>query len=169
MQRFRRWIPSREEILSYSWLQPIRHHLDHDALWEFQRDSVARAVFVGTLIGFVAPLAQIFLGALAAVALRANVAVSVACTLITNPLTVIPLYFAAYLLGAWLLDLPALSWAMFKAALLHSDSFWDSLLHLWSLIGEPLLLGILVQALTLSIGGYLLVKLLWHWLAAKPL
>jgi uncharacterized protein (DUF2062 family) len=167
MQRFRRWIPSRAEILSYSWLQPIRHHLDHDALWEFERDSVARAVLVGTFIGFVAPLAQIFLGALVAVVLRANVAVSVACTLITNPLTVVPLYFGAYLLGAHLMDLPALSWPMFKATLLHSDSFWDSLTHLWSLLGEPLLLGALVLAISLSVTGYLLVKLLWHWLAAK--
>jgi uncharacterized protein len=167
MQRFRRWIPSREEILAYSWLQPIRHRLDHDALWEFQRDSVARAVLVGTFIGFVAPLAQIFLGALAAVYVRANVAVSVACTLITNPLTIVPLYFAAYLLGAWMLDLPTLSWDLFKAALLHSDSFWDSLLHLWSLVGEPLVLGSLVMALSLSVTGYLLVKLLWRWVAAK--
>jgi uncharacterized protein len=162
MERLRRWIPSKEEILAYSWLQPFRKWLDHDELWEFQRDSVARAVLAGTFIGFVAPLAQMFLGVLVAVVIRANVAVSVGCTLLTNPLTVVPLYFVAYLLGAWLLSLPALSWALFRGELLKSDSIWEGLTSLWLLVGEPLLLGTLVMALTLSITGYLLVKLLWH-------
>lgn len=162
MDRLRRWIPSKEEILAYSWLQPFRHWLDHDELWEFQRDSVARAVLVGTFIGFVAPLGQIFLGVLVAVLIRANVAVSAGCTLLTNPLTVVPLYFVAYLLGAWILSLPSLSWALFKGELLKSDSIWDGLTSLWVLVGEPLLLGTLIMALTLSVGGYLLVKLLWH-------
>jgi len=162
MERLRRWIPSKEEILSYSWLQPFRHWLDHDELWEFQRDSVARAVLAGIFIGFVAPLAQMFLGVLVAVVIRANVAVSVGCTLLTNPLTVVPLYFVAYLLGTWILSLPALSWALFRGELLKSDSIWDGLTSLWLLVGEPLLLGTLVMAVSLSVGGYLLVKLLWH-------
>jgi uncharacterized protein (DUF2062 family) len=162
MQRLRRWIPSKEEILAYSWLQPFRHWLDHDELWEFQRDSVARAVLTGIFIGFTMPLAQMFMGALAAVLLRANVAVSVACTLITNPLTVVPLYFLNYLLGAWLLNLPALSWHMFRNALLESDSIWDGLQSMWVLVGQPLVIGTLVAAVVLSITGYALVKILWR-------
>lgn len=162
MDKLRRWIPSKEEILAYSWLQPFREWLDHDELWDFQRDSVARAVLIGIFIGFVAPLAQIFLGIVVAVIVRANIAVSVGCTLLTNPLTVVPLYFMAYLLGTLVMDLPAMSWALFKGELLKSGSVWDGLLSLWHLVGEPLLVGTLTLATTLSVLGYAMVKLLWH-------
>lgn len=167
MQRFKRWLPSKQEILGYRWLQPIRHHLDHDELWTLQRDSVAKAVAAGLFIGFTMPLAQIFIGAIAAVVLRANVAICVGATLVTNPITALPIFFSTYLFGAWLLGLPAMSWALFKSEIKNSASFWDSLNSLWHLIGLPLIAGSLLTAVISSVTGFILVRLFWRTPASE--
>jgi uncharacterized protein len=161
MQRFKRWLPSKQEILDYRWLQPVRPYLDHDELWSMQRDSVAKAVAAGLFIGFTMPLAQLLVGAVAAVVLRANVAVCVGATLITNPITALPIFFSTYLFGAWVLDLPAMSWHLFKAEISNSASVWEGLHSLWHLVGIPLIAGSLLTAIISSVTGFVLVKLFW--------
>lgn len=162
MQRLKRWLPSKQEILDYRWLQPVRPYLDHDELWTLQRDSVAKAVAAGLFIGFTMPLAQILIGAAAAVVLRANVAVCVGATLVTNPITALPIFFSTYLFGAWVLDLPAMSWQLFKAEISSSASVWEGLHSLWHLVGIPLIAGSLLTATISSITGFFLVKLFWQ-------
>jgi uncharacterized protein (DUF2062 family) len=54
---------------------------------------------LGFFFGLLVPLAQIPLSAAAAVTLRANVPAAVASTLVTNPVTFGPLYYAAWRLG----------------------------------------------------------------------
>ncbi len=56
-----------------------------------------------------------------AVPLRANVPVAIAMVWITNPLTVVPIYFTFYWFGTLLLGLPSASYA--KVARILSDSF----------------------------------------------
>jgi len=127
-----------------------------------QRDSVAKAVAAGLFIGFTMPLAQLFIGAVAAVVLRANVAICVGATLITNPITALPIFFSTYLFGAWVLDLPAMSWRLFKSEISNSASVWEGLHSLWHLVGLPLVVGSLLTAIISSIAGFLLVRIFWR-------
>lgn len=58
---------------------------------------------VGVFFGLLIPIAQIPAAALVALLLRANIPAAVGSTLVTNPITFPPVYYAAYHLGDWLL------------------------------------------------------------------
>ncbi len=45
------------------------------------------------------------LGAFLALGLRSNIMVATALTLITNPFTVVPIYYADYQVGGWVMDI----------------------------------------------------------------
>ena len=63
--------------------------------------SVPRAVALGLFVGVIIPVMHTAIAALLAIPLRANVAITAAFTLVVNPLTIPPIYYAAYRIGAW--------------------------------------------------------------------
>ena len=65
------------------------------------RRSVPRAVALGLFVGVIIPVMHTAIAALLAIPLRANVAITAAFTLVVNPLTIPPIYYAAYRIGAW--------------------------------------------------------------------
>ena len=65
------------------------------------RRSVPRGVALGLFVGVIIPFMHTLLAALLAIPVRANIAVAAALTLIVNPLTIPPLYYAAYRIGSW--------------------------------------------------------------------
>ena len=73
-------------------------------LWSFQRDHVVRAIYAGTILS-VMPIygLQILLAFVFSLVLRANLMVMALLQFITNPVTAIPIYLAAYRLGDYLL------------------------------------------------------------------
>ena len=101
LERLRALAPSREQIEANPWLRGLGHDLANPKLWHWSRRGVAAGAAIGLFIGFLIPIAQIVLAVVAAVFIRANVPVAAAGTLVTNPLTVPPIYFAAYHLGIW--------------------------------------------------------------------
>src|SRR5436190_4421678 len=96
-----RHIPTRETIHRYRILRPFAPHLSQPALWRMTRRSVPRAVALGLFVGVIIPIMHTAIAAVLAIPLRANVAVTAAFTLIVNPLTIPPLYYAAYRIGSW--------------------------------------------------------------------
>jgi uncharacterized protein len=144
-------------------LRPFAKYLAHPALWGLNRRSVALAVAAGLFSGLIPGPLQILGAAFLAVYFKFNFPIAVVVTLYTNPLTIVPLYLAAYQLGAFALNAPPL------AALPPSPSFnvmhpFDGALAYakWMTdLGEPLLLGVPLLALSLSLAGYLLVRVLW--------
>lgn len=89
-------------------------------LWSFKRPQVMRAIYAGSVLALL-PLygVQFALAALLALLLRANLTITVALQMLTNPLTLVPVYGFTGWLGSVLLaqlpgsaDLPA---AMFYA------------------------------------------------------
>lgn len=159
MMRQRRWMPDRNEILAYRWLRPVRPYLAHDHLWDLNRQSVARGVAIGLFIGFVLPVAQCLFAVVGAVAVRGHVPISAACTLVTNPLTVPPIYWLAYQIGAVLLPgqagMTLASLSMAQIDLAHAVS--------WVLAaGIPLMTGLFVLASAAAVVGYLGVHLCWR-------
>ena len=102
-ERFRRFLPdptTLREHRALRWMGPVLHDR---RLWHFNRRGVALGLALGVFFGLLMPVAQIFFAAVAALLLRANIPAAVGSTLITNPITFAPVYYAAYHLGAWML------------------------------------------------------------------
>ncbi len=164
----RRWIPTREQIQNSRVLAPIAHLLRDDRLWNANRHSVARAVSIGLFFGLMIPFAQFLFAIVTALVLRAHIAISAGCTLITNPFTFPPIYWAAYELGSFLLAKPP---AAGEASQIERSAErigelstgWLEGFWIWiSAAGLPLVTGLFVMACTASIVGYFAVHLLWR-------
>jgi uncharacterized protein len=135
-------------------MQPFRVVLEHPVYWALNRRNVARAFALGLFIAFVPLPIHFLLAAVLALLFRLNVPAAVAGTLLTNPLTVFPLYFSAYWMGTQLLGVPARPMAF--------EMSWDwvttGLIPIW----KPFLLGCTVMGLLSALTGYILLAGLWH-------
>jgi uncharacterized protein (DUF2062 family) len=87
----------------------------------------------------------------------------VVSTLVTNPFTVAPIYFAAYRLGQALLGGdPALTEAAMEPPLELEVGFWKLWFQRVVDAGPPLVLGLAVFATGLSLAAYVVVDQLWR-------
>jgi len=122
-------------------------------LWYLNRRSVAGGAAVGGFFMFFPPLGQPLFAAAAAIRARVNLPVAVALALLTNPLTIPPLYYGSYWIGAHLLDRPPIAFRV---------EFWMDY-HNWLDVLAPLFLGNLLCAAACGTIGYFMVQTLWRW------
>jgi uncharacterized protein (DUF2062 family) len=157
---FKRHIPSRETIDSYRLLRPFAKQLSRPDLWHLNHRSVPRGVALGLGVGVIIPFMHVILAAILAIPVRANVAIAGAFTLVVNPLTIPPIYYAAYHIGLWELHQDAFGpdpvAAQQASGELARMLFW---LHHAS---GPIAMGIATIAICAAAGGYLLSALLWR-------
>ncbi|RLJ17717.1 DUF2062 domain-containing protein [bacterium endosymbiont of Escarpia laminata] len=127
----------------------------HDAnLWHLNRRSAAGAFAVGLFMAFVPVPFQMLLAAGAAIIFRVNLPLSVALVWITNPITIPPIFFFAYLVGTTVLGSPNETQAFeFSVEWLQNglDGVW-----------APFLLGCLICGSFFSLAGYLTIRGLWR-------
>jgi uncharacterized protein (DUF2062 family) len=98
------------------------------------------------------------------VVFRVNLPVAVILTWYTNPLTIVPLYIAAYKLGLFVVgsgSTPAPRMEIDWLSLPLAD-WLPTLLHWLSSLGKPFIAGLFLLALALSVAGYLLVMIGWR-------
>jgi uncharacterized protein len=162
-ERFRRFLPDPHTLREHRalrWMGPMLHH---PRLWHVNRRGIALGLAIGVFFGLLIPVAQIFFAAAAALLLRANIPAAVGSTLITNPITFAPVYYAAYHLGAWMLghaNVPLAEVDLERVAAKTATG-----LALWvdrlATIGAPLALGLLTLAASLSVLIYFAVH--WTW------
>lgn len=100
-------LPTRDSVRDNRWLRWLGPALLHPRLWHMSRRGLALGLALGVFFGFLVPIAQIPLSAAAAVMLRANLPVAMASTLVTNPATFGPIYYAAWRVGSVVLGEPA--------------------------------------------------------------
>ncbi|QID18326.1 DUF2062 domain-containing protein [Nitrogeniibacter mangrovi] len=159
----RRFLPSHESIKQHRLLQWLGPRLHDPCLWHLNRRTVAKAVAIGAFFGLMIPVAQIPAAVIASLVLRANLWLAAVSTLISNPFTYAPLYYVAYRLGAGILGRPA-SGATADAPVI--DSFAQWLTHAWQWlggVGQPLLLGMALMAVTGAVVAYYLAEGLWRY------
>lgn len=123
-------------------------------LWHLNRRSVAGAFSVGLFMAFIPLPTQMFFAAAAAIVLRVNLPVSVALVWITNPLTMGPVFYAAYKLGAVILGLDPIQ--------IDFTLPMAELAHRFGGVLEPLLLGSLIFGTFFSILGNIAVRVGWR-------
>jgi hypothetical protein len=106
--RVRRWLrrlPRRSNIASYPvlrWFAEAARARPY--LWSFRTGSIRRAIYAGAVVAFLPFYGlQLLLALLAALLLRANLAVACALQLLTNPLSAAPSYYLTYRVGMWII------------------------------------------------------------------
>ncbi|HRM71145.1 MAG TPA: DUF2062 domain-containing protein [Thauera phenylacetica] len=159
-----RFLPTREAITQSRMLRWLGPRLHDPLLWHVNRRSVARGVAMGVFFGLMIPIAQIPAAAIASLLLRGNLLIAAASTLVSNPLTYGPLYYFAYQLGAGMIGHRT------PADLTPDDveapvRAIDSLTQAWAWvggIGQPLLVGMVIMAVTGSIIAYWGTQLFWR-------
>jgi uncharacterized protein (DUF2062 family) len=153
-------LPTRETIDSYRLLRPFARHLRRPDLWHLNDRSVPRAVALGLAVGIVIPVMHIVLAVLLAIPTRSNIVLAAAFTLVVNPLTMPPLYYAAYRIGLWELHHQALGpdpvAARQASGELAHMLFW---LHHAS---GPIALGIATLAIGAALLGYVASAIVWR-------
>ncbi len=116
------------------------------------RKMVTRGVFVGIFISLIPMPFQIFTTILLSPILRFNILVALFFCLLSNPLTMPPLYYIEYLTGSYILGIEP------DSVKLSLDWFSNNL----STIAIPLYVGTFFYSFTLSILGYFLSDYLWR-------
>ncbi len=152
--------PTREKMEQHPWLRPFARTIGDPRIWQFNRRSVARGVALGLFFGLLIPVGQVIFAALFAVSMRANLAVAAACTLITNPLTFPPVFYVAYKLGSWVLQLEGQA-PVFKLA--EGASWHDNLSVVLAAAPMPIAFGLCLMAVTSAVLGYLICHLVWRF------
>ncbi len=150
----KRFLPDHTIVQDNKHLRIFGTLLHDPNLWHLNRDSIARAFIVGMFAAFMPIPFQMVLAAGLAIVAHSNLPISVVLVWITNPVTMPPIFYACYHLGAWLLNTPEQKFA-FE---LSWDWLKNGLLHVW----EPFLLGCVVAGLSSGMLGYAFVHIAWR-------
>lgn len=152
---FRRYLPDHHKIRDHKHLRLFGTLLHDPNLWHLNRRSASGAFAVGLFMAFVPMPFQMIPAAALAILFRVNLPIAVALVWITNPITMPPIFYFCYSLGAWLLDTPV-----------HAVGYefsWEwattELIRIW----KPFMLGSFLVAAVCSVVGYLGIRALWRW------
>lgn len=150
----KRFLPDHQTIKEHKVLA-IFGTLLHDAnLWHLNRKSAAGAFGIGLFFAFWPVPFQMWLAAALAIPLRVNLPLSVATVWLTNPFTMPPIFYGAYLVGVAILGHPAQEFEF--------QLSWEWLTQSVNTIGPAFLVGCGVCAVVFGLAGYFGMNLLWR-------
>lgn len=151
----KRVVPSPVRIRQIKGLGVLGDWVYASNLWHLNRYSASMAMFVGLFVAFIPIPGQTLVAAALAVLMRCNLPLSVSLVFVTNPVTMPPIFYLAYQLGALIIDVPV------KEVVLEVGFHWltNGLANVW----KPFLLGCLLCGLFFGSLGYFMMSLLWRW------
>ncbi len=150
----KRYLPAPEKVRAMKSLHFLGDILHEPNLWHINRHGVARAFLVGIFFSFIPMPFQMIFAAVFAIWFNANLPLSVILVWISNPVTMPPIFYFNYKVGALILDRPVLdiefqlSWTWLGSRLVD--------------IGIPLYLGSLIVATASGCIAYLIIQFLWR-------
>ena len=152
---FKRFLPSPQSIRENRSLSIFGTWLHEPNLWHLNRRSVATAFAIGLFFAWMPVPFQMVLSAGFAIFLRANLPVSVVLVWITNPFTIPPMFYFAYLVGTWIVGEPPVDFSF--------ELSFDWLQHELESSWQPFLVGCFTMASLSSITGYFLINAIWRY------
>jgi len=155
----KRFLPDHHKIKEHKHLQVFGKLIHDPNLWHLNRRSVSGAFSVGLFMAFVPVPFQMVLAAAVAIPLRVNLPISAVLVWISNPLTMPPIFYGCYKLGALVLGTP-----------LQNIKFELTIEWLMTQLGDiwaPFLLGCFLVATLAALTGNLVIRLLWRSLVLK--
>lgn len=158
-RHFTRFAPERSTIQNHRHLSLFGKLLHEPNLWHINRQSAAGGMANGLFWAFMPFPGQTVLAAAIAIYFRVNLPISLLAVWLTNPLTMYPIYFAAYKLGALLLDVPHHPF--------HFEISWQWFTSTLTDIWQPLLLGSVILGTLSSVTSYYFIRGLWRFAAVR--
>jgi uncharacterized protein (DUF2062 family) len=149
----RKWIPTPAALRKQKALHIFGDWIYEGNLWHLNRYSASMGFFVGLFMAFMPIPGQMIVAAAMAVWLRCNLPLSVSLVWITNPVTMPPIFFFAYELGAFLLGE--------NTQALNFELSFEWLFTTLGAVWQPFLLGCTLFSIGFGALGYFLVDILW--------
>jgi uncharacterized protein (DUF2062 family) len=150
----KKFLPHPDVITKNRWIKLLGPRLQDPYLWHINRRSCSLAAALGMFCAFIPVPFQMVIAAAAAIWIRANVLLAVPVVWISNPVTVGPMYYFCYLVGAEMLGLEPGGFD-FE---LSFEWLLNGLIAIW----QPFLLGCFVVGTVSALASFLLVRILWH-------
>ncbi len=151
---FKKFAIKHHSLREQTVLRPFRHLLTDNRLWAIRRKTVVPAFALGAFFAFMPFPGHPVLATFAALWRRVNIPVAALTTLVSNPLTMPPLYYMSYRVGAYLLRIPP---EPFEFEL-SFEWLGSAFLQVW----QPLLLGCVLLGAIASLIAYAVLDLLWR-------
>jgi uncharacterized protein (DUF2062 family) len=151
---FKKFAFKRQQMSELWFMTPFRHLLNDHRLWGIRRRSVVPAFAIGLFIAFLPFPGHTLAAALIALALRVNIPIAALSTWVSNPATVLPMYYFAYHLGSSLLGMEEQPFG-FEMSI-------DWVTHTFVNIWQPMLLGSVLLGTAAAIAGYVTLDILWR-------
>ncbi|MEC7832619.1 MAG: DUF2062 domain-containing protein [Pseudomonadota bacterium] len=150
---FKKYTPDKTVVEKYKILRIIGTPLLHKELWQFSRKPLCGGVAVGFFWGWMPMPFQMLPAAICSIIFRVNFPLSLIGVWISNPITMPPMMYFAYLVGNWLLNLDP-QYKVFELTMDWIESAWG---NIW----EPLLIGSLLLGIISSILSYMTMHIIW--------
>lgn len=132
----------------------------HDPnLWHLNRRSAAGAFGIGLFFAFWPVPFQMWLAAAVAIPLRVNLPLAVATVWLTNPFTMPPVFYGAYLVGVKVLGAPEQQFSF--------QLSWQWVLDSVETIGPAFLVGCAICSVFFGLLGYFSLTYIWRWTVVK--
>ena len=152
---FRKFGFKRHEMSRQWFMKPFQHLLHDHRLWGIRRKTVVPAFSLGLFVACLPFPLHPVIAALAAMALRVNIPVAALTTFVVNPLTMGPLFYFAYQVGAYLLSIEPGPFT-FEMSL-------DWVANTFGSVWQPLLLGSVLIGSLAALVGYIALDALWRY------
>jgi uncharacterized protein (DUF2062 family) len=143
------------------YLRPFGALLRHPRYFAVNRRSVTGALAIGAFVSMLPIPGHTAIAIVVALATGTNIGVAALAAWFNSPLTLIPVFYFEYRLGAWLLRTPMDPWP--------DAVTWEWLQAQIGLIWKPLFLGAFVAATVVSACLWLVVNAVWRWSSARRL
>ncbi|MEQ8290082.1 MAG: DUF2062 domain-containing protein [Gammaproteobacteria bacterium] len=151
----KRHLPNKEKLQAHGSLNFLADHLHDPNLWHIHRRSSAGGAAVGAFCAFIPLPIQMACAAILAILFRVNLPLAVVFSLISNPITIPPMFFYAHKLGSWLLGIHHKG--------VQFQFSWDWFISTFVDIWQPLVLGCSILAIISASITYFLVRLIWRF------
>ncbi len=148
-------MPDHKKVRDHKHLRIFGPLLHDPNLFHLNRRSVSGAFAVGLFMAFVPVPFQMVLAAAAAIPFRVNLPISIGLVWISNPITIPPLFYFCYRVGAWVLQ-TAPNGFQFELSI---DWLVTGLAAIW----QPFLLGCFIVGSISAVTGYVIMRLFWRW------
>jgi uncharacterized protein (DUF2062 family) len=155
----KRLLPEHQKVREHKYLRFFGSLLHDPNLWHVNRRSVAGAFSVGLFVAFLPLPFHMVIAAALAIPSRVNLPISVSLVWVSNPLTMPPVIYFSYKLGAWILRMPARE--------IHFEPTLQWLTTQLASIWQPFLLGCLIMSAGFALLGNLAMRGLWRLHVAR--
>lgn len=164
---FRKFMPSREKVDSERLLRFLKPIMNRPYLWHLNRHSVARGVGWGMFWSLIPVPGQSIPAVLFTIWSRGNLPMAIAATWLSNPFTLIPHWWSAYVIGKFILRSDGISdlkwtWEYFEPHFETWGTAWRFVTTNFWHFYLPLMVGSIVEGIVVGGLAYLLIMGLWR-------